>query len=435
MILNWFSPLPPMASGIGFHTLRILPHLARHADVRVYTDAPQCPDSYDERAVSEIHHGQFNEADFDVFNLGNNIEIHPTAWNLSLARTGLVVLHDLSYHHYFSMLFLEKLGRPDVYEALMQAYYGARGLDAAKARIEGSVTSNELALEFPLTALAASGACGMVSHNEDKRSAYEGVNRPLRILPLPYSSSSVSMDAINERRRDRKRRRVIMFGYMGENRRIRPVLRALSKVETRDRIQLDIYGVVPDMLRVPELISELDLDDCVKLHGFVEEDELDEALGSADLAVNLRNPSMGEASLSQLRIWDNALGSLVTNRNWYASLPEGSVFPVDPDEEQAQLIAHFERLVSTPEPYWEAGAVGRRILLDRHDPDHYAAELIDFIRELPVERASMALDPVKAALATNRFPWWTEKSDDEALASTRAILDTMVGHDEIAADA
>ena len=58
----------------------------------------------------------------------------------------------------------------------------------------------------------------------------------------------------------------------------------------------------------------------VKIHGYVR--DLDERLAEADLAVNLRYPSMGEASAAQLRIWDHALPSLVTERGGIASFRE-----------------------------------------------------------------------------------------------------------------
>ena len=60
-------------------------------------------------------------------------------------------------------------------------------------------------------------------------------------------------------------------------------------------------------------VELLGLRERVTFHGYVSEAELEAALDDADLAVNLRYPTMGEASGSQLRIWDHALPSLVTH--------------------------------------------------------------------------------------------------------------------------
>ena len=59
-------------------------------------------------------------------------------------------------------------------------------------------------------------------------------------------------------------------------------------------------------------VEELRLQDIVTLHGFVPAEALEAALASAHLAINFRFPTMGEASVSQLQIWDHALPSLVT---------------------------------------------------------------------------------------------------------------------------
>ena len=47
----------------------------------------------------------------------------------------------------------------------------------------------------------------------------------------------------------------------------------------------------------------------VQLHGYTPEKELNKVLEKSHLAINLRYPTMGEASGSQLRIWYHALPS------------------------------------------------------------------------------------------------------------------------------
>lgn len=53
-------------------------------------------------------------------------------------------------------------------------------------------------------------------------------------------------------------------------------------------------------------------------------------LAHSDMALNIRYPSMEEASFSQLRIWEHALPAIVTRVGWYATLPEDVVFFVRP---------------------------------------------------------------------------------------------------------
>jgi hypothetical protein len=120
----------------------------------------------------------------------------------------------------------------------------------------------------------------------------------------------------------------------------------------------------------------LNLGDIVQVRGFVPEADLDDFLAQSDLAVNLRYPTMGEASHSQLRIWSCGLASLVTRTGWYAELPPDTVGFVDPANEVDDLHDHFRAALARPEAIRSMGDAGRRHLQTRHDPDLYARDLL-----------------------------------------------------------
>ncbi len=108
------------------------------------------------------------------------------------------------------------------------------------------------------------------------------------------------------------------------------------------------------------LIGELGLGRLVSVHGFVAEAaELDAALQRSHLALNLRDPTMGEASASQLRIWQHGLPSLVTDIGWYATLPASTVAKVRRESELADIQMHLAEFLRAPERYREMGQAGR----------------------------------------------------------------------------
>ena len=80
----------------------------------------------------------------------------------------------------------------------------------------------------------------------------------------------------------------------------------------------------------------------------------------------MRDPSMGEASGSQLHLWQYALPSLVTQRAWYATLPEGTVAFVRPEHEIEDIQRHLTGFLANPEIYRELGRSGRRHVAQRH---------------------------------------------------------------------
>ena len=114
------------------------------------------------------------------------------------------------------------------------------------------------------------------------------------------------------------------------------------------------------------------LADRVRIHGFVPEPELDARLAEAHLVFNLRYPTMGEASGSQLRIWNASAAAVVTDLGWYGSLPEGTVFKIPLDEETSALQDLVRRLHADRSLGQTVGSAGRTRLETHHTPALYA---------------------------------------------------------------
>jgi glycosyltransferase involved in cell wall biosynthesis len=187
-----------------------------------------------------------------------------------------------------------------------------------------------------------------------------------------------------------------VFGYLGTNRRLESVLEAIASFPDRHRMRLTILGELEQPEMIGERIRSLGLGDTVDVRGFVPETELDAELDRSHLAVNLRYPSMGEASGSQLRIWDRGLASIVTRTGWYAELPADSVWFVDPDAEIEQLQHHFRTALDHPERLRSIGSQGRRLLEERHDPAGYAGELAEGIARMMRTQASVTGEAIAA---------------------------------------
>jgi len=137
------------------------------------------------------------------------------------------------------------------------------------------------------------------------------------------------------------------------------------------------------------------LSSLVKLPGFLPESLVEQKLSTADLAINLRYPSMGEASGSQLQFWDYGLPTLVTRTGWYASLPEDAVAFVRPEREVADIQAHLRAFLADPGAFRAMGERGRRALKN-HDPESYVDAMTRFAAEV------LRLAPRLSALALAR---------------------------------
>jgi len=251
----------------------------------------------------------------------------------------------------------------------MRRSYGLTGERDARACLAGEIGLDALVTRYPMTAAVADYGLCTVVHNEAEQRILAGQTWwPVHYLPLAFAAGpmldKIPGDGVL---------RVIVFGFIGANRRLPSILEALAGL-WEDAIMLDIYGQLDDPGELDELVARYGLQDRVRWHGFV--DDLSAALRRADLAINLRYPSMGEASASQLRIWDAALPALVTRTGWYAALPDDTVFFVEPDDEVGTLRKHLRAACRDLAPFRRAGQRGRAILEQRHLPVDYARGLL-----------------------------------------------------------
>jgi hypothetical protein len=244
----------------------------------------------------------------------------------------------------------------------------------AESHLNGLLGPEELGQQCPLTGAATENALAVIVHSE---AALPLLPQEIPAAYLPLCVGAPAPPETPVRKTDSDLYRISLFGFLGPNRRLPVLLRALANFTRRDRFRLDIYGTIEGAEKIQQLICRLGLSDRVTMHGFVQHEELDEALRRTDLVVNLRNPSMGEASGSQLHLWQYALPSLVTRSAWYATLPANSVAFVRPEFETEDILAHLAAFLDDPEKYRELGRNGRDHVARNHSMEAYAQSLLE----------------------------------------------------------
>jgi hypothetical protein len=113
----------------------------------------------------------------------------------------------------------------------------------------------------------------------------------------------------------------------------------------------------------------------------VDEASLDEAVAASDMVFNLRYPTIGEASGTQLRIWNNAAPSVVTDDGWFSSLADDTVLKIAPGSEIAGVGLILDRLAVDRRCYDALGARGRATLIESHSPVDYSIAVLDFLKQ------------------------------------------------------
>ena len=372
MKIGWYSPLDPAASEIARYSEQLLPYLRQFAEVLAVEDGADAN-------APVVHMAAAGVAALPVYHIGNN-PLHLPIYQRLLQEPGLVVLHDLSLVDLARHLS-HQLERPELWKDMMCRQYG----DEVRALVNRSEKSladyNDMVANYPLFQPFVAGALGVLVHS---RYALDALQRqlapgtPLLRLNLPApppgerSAPVVASDPL----------RFVFCGHVGPNRRLVEFLQAWGSLPSPQRITLDLYGNISSSRQLLQHASQFGVQQYIRINGYVSDAELERALQSADFAINLRWPTMGEASASQLRYWTAALPTLVSDVGWYAELPADSVCRISVGNEAGDLRALLEDALASRDKYRQVGLQGQARLREAHNPEYYARELLAFAARL-----------------------------------------------------
>lgn len=401
--VHWVSPLPPAQTDIAHYTWRILPELAEATDLIIWTDAQDWdralhhiapvrhldPDGITPRdfALAGRRGGGPGAGPEAVFvNIGNAWPFHAGFLRMIQRIPSIVVLHDMAIQELCFDAMERALFPQDIYEASMEKWHGESGLGAVREVFAERRGRANIAHEYPGFELTLPHAVSVVTHTPVARDAVEATDTvPTYLLDLPFRPSAQVPPVI---RSGIGPMRLVQFGYTGPNRRLETVLETLATLKGEIDFCFDVMGNVWDTDYLRCRADELGIGHHVTFHGFVEEDFLDEKLRQAHLVFNLRYPTMGEASGSQMRIWSACAPSVVTNLGWYADLPDDTVFKIDPAQEIPELQQLIRRLHADPVSGRGRALAGRARLESLHTPKRYARSVAEVARKFQVDAAA-----------------------------------------------
>ena len=389
MTVKWFSPLPDAQSGIAVYTGQVAQALVRLEDTEFVTFADAVdPDFAGRFPVRLLGNGKhppardMNEQDPVIYNIGNNTKFHEGILRTSFLFPGCKILHDANVHHLFHGAEKGHGSDWSAYMGMMRRYHGAEGEAAAEALRQGKCGFQEISETYPMTEYAARNATGLIVHSRfalDAVSAFAAC--PIIHCNLPIAPSQAAEKSAGARRGravNGRPLRLVVAGHLGMNRCIDQILLALSRFPRRDEIALDIVGRHDPALRLEDRIEELGLSSIVTAHGYLPEAELEAVLERADAAINLRNPTMGEASASQLLLWSFAIPCLVSRVGWYAEQDGSTVRFCTAGQEVEGITAFLDEALDEPRTLIDLGMAGHLHVTQHHGVDDYARDVLEF---------------------------------------------------------
>jgi glycosyltransferase involved in cell wall biosynthesis len=409
MRLAWFSPVPPVRSGIATCSAELLPPLRARHHVDVFVDEPVAALATDTRSAHDFLPLHRREPyDLTVYQLGNSSH-HDYAWPYLFRFPGLTILHDVHLHHARAAALLRTRRTAD-YRAEFAANHPDASADAAELAVAGFDSHLYYAWPMIRLAIAASKVAGVhsrllvqslrddpgvgvVEHVRLSQGTLVGEERARHARARVRGKHGIDAEAVT----------FGCFGGLSPEKRLPQILDAFAA--------LLVYAPGARLLLGGAGVPQYDLRAAVSAHGlaahtiitgYVETDEeLTDHIAAVDVTLNLRWPTARETSGPWLRALAAGRPSIVLDlihtadvpaldpRTWTRSGGEADAEPiavaVDVLDEDHSLRLAMRRLATDATLRGTLGEAAARYWQREHAP---AAMLADYERLIDVARAA-----------------------------------------------
>ncbi len=402
MKLAYFSPLNPQPSGISDYSEELLPHLAdAGADIILFVDGFR-PDNESLLARFRSFDYRRNPASLDrlagydatIYHLGNDHRYHTGIVEVMRKHPGIAVFHDFALQDFFLGLAREQRDLR-LYLDEVAACHGERERGRAEEHLRREAVPPQVAtpLNFPLNCRLARAAEGIIVHSVWARARFEQLvpgGVPVVHIPMPVRIPAHTDDG--DQARDatamttattRPRVQIACFGLITSGKGVEQTLRALAALRDDYDFHYTLVGADNSYFDVRALINSYQMADRVTITGQVSLAEFERRIAETDIAVNLRERTVGETSASLCRIMAAGIPAIVSNVAAFAELPDDAVVKIDSDHTaDALLLAYLRRLITDAPLRRRIGANARRCFLAEHNIEQSAAQYLAFINDV-----------------------------------------------------
>ncbi len=384
------TPLNPMPNGLSDYSETLLPALAEHVDVTVYSDCgtpsnPLIAARFDVRPVPMLLR-DYAEYDLRLYQIGNSNH-HASAFDMLRRLPGVVVLHEPFLHHGLRNISFSYFRRELMYE---QGY-----VNDEVAQRWAQETDREQLLASPLIGRIVDNNLGLIVHSRAARLVIEQTTARRQLsrawLPSPITVIPELMplaplyEMVEQRLEFDLPPEALIIGVAGT---IDPtkepalVLQAVAQLAGEwPQVLLVFIGDRPWDYGLTDLIHDLNLSDHVRFLGRLDPlERLHQAMACCDMIINLRRPTIGETSGTALRTLSLGRPLVVRATGWYAELPDEVCLKMGLDDGADDLAHVLRDLLASPKLRQRLSRAGRQYIATVCDVRVVAQQYAEFLQ-------------------------------------------------------
>lgn len=366
MRIAFFSPLPPVPSGIADYSAAVLEPLSKMAQVDVFTGKPAA----------------FDPAQYDVavYQLGNNPH-HEFAYEAALEHPGVVVMHEANLHHLIAHLTIVR----NDWDAYLREVEFDAGEEAHRYAADFVRTIRRPPdYDIPMLRRVLSRSRAAIVHSAavECEVRKEGFAGP--VAKIPHGAWLIEGERLTYRTRlglDVSAPLIGIFGFLKPYKRIAESLRAFRRlIRVIPEARMILCGEVHPELPLAGMIRSMGLSAHVRHIGFVPIEDFNGYMSACDVVLNLRYPTVGESSGTLLRALGLGKAVVVSDIGSFREYPDEICLkaPVDASEED-HIFEYLNLLVSRPGVAQGLGARARRWVEIECNWESVARRYCDFL--------------------------------------------------------
>jgi glycosyltransferase involved in cell wall biosynthesis len=395
--LLYASPFPPRRSGVSAYSQWLVQGLKEHFQITLLLDDDTLagPDLLHDfqRLTYRAGPVDFTSYDHVLYNVGNNRHFHAYIYDAFLNYPAPVILHDVILYYLAVGYYQDS---PLFYSRLYDLG-GAAAVSTVKdcrktgqdpltfARPQELALNREIILQAPLIFVHSRDAMDRVMNagaRDVRQIAMVDMGKGVE-SPTPGASPPASSSYLADRFGIPDHALVLAsLGFIAPTKQNQTVCRALPLLQQLTPRTL-YYVMAGEGNHADEYLS-----DRIVKTGYLATPAYEAVLERCDLVANLRQPSMGETSMSLVQAMSAGKPCLVSDLAWFAELPDDAVIKIPHRDPEAEIPAVLAPYLQGRKDLSRVGDNARAYVREHHNLSRIAADIARALLESrgPAER-------------------------------------------------
>lgn len=346
--IAFFTPLPPVKSGISDFSNDLIRVLSNYLKIDVYIDDGYDPTTNFNKNVKIFNHSCFlenyktNLYNQVIYQVGNSI-YHIYMFKYIFNIPGIIECHDGNYFDLFNCM---RANFKKEYLYLIKMFFNKSNRKNIIKKVSNYMLNNRYTDDLLLRFLLHSNNNVIVHNSFCKEKCLSFNMRKINVIPLFAANESKQVDKNAARNILKIDKNEIMFVSMGSIHKTKLSLVELSAfsnfVQSMPNIKIKYYfvGRLDEAIKneFNNFIKKHHLEKKVVVTGYIDLKLFDTYLAASDLHFNLRYPYNGESSGALARALSLGIPTVVSDIGVFSETPSDSVYKIPYQEPSNDAI-------------------------------------------------------------------------------------------------